>query len=330
MTTKSKGGIASLSRGRMGDVLKLDPRDIKVEEGFNARDFSIPENQEHVRALAASIRELGVEVPLLVRYDKATRSIFLVDGECRLRAAMMVQEGLSEDERAAFVVPAMTANQYASESDLVISMLVRNEGRALGPIEKGAAFFRLHTRLKMSEKEIAAKMGMTRARVVQLLELHAMPERVKDLARSGQVSATLAQETLKEHDGDEDAALAVLEAAVETAQSLGRTRATRKHIADPSTPDREADPSARGQHADPATDGDVIEPPAGGRAGASPGGTVARLPASGPLSLKDQRATLMELVERALSADAEERVFVREDYDRFRATIGMGAADDVA
>ena len=45
--------LKDFAEGRT-DVYKIDPRKLRIKEGWNSRDFSDPANMEHVKTLAAS------------------------------------------------------------------------------------------------------------------------------------------------------------------------------------------------------------------------------------------------------------------------------------
>jgi ParB-like chromosome segregation protein Spo0J len=51
------------------DMLRADPRHLVVQQNYNVRDLDTPEAQEKLRELSASIAEVGVKDPLLVRFD---------------------------------------------------------------------------------------------------------------------------------------------------------------------------------------------------------------------------------------------------------------------
>ena len=52
-------------------TLPLDA--IVTEDNFNPRNYRLPENRDHLDELKRSIAVLGVQVPLLVRFDTETR-----------------------------------------------------------------------------------------------------------------------------------------------------------------------------------------------------------------------------------------------------------------
>lgn len=217
----SKTGISQIVKGR-ADLYKVDPRDIHVVDGFNARNFDDPDNAEHIENLAMSIAEIGVKTPLRVRYNNG--QIELVDGECRLRATMLAISRGAE----ILTVPVITEDRYANDADLVLSQLTSNSGKNFTPIEKAAAFKRL-IGFGWSEADIAKKSGMTKIRVMQLLELSAAPAEVAQMVSQGKVSASLAIETLRDAP-DAGVAVETLQAGLADAERAGKTRATKKNV----------------------------------------------------------------------------------------------------
>src|SRR4051812_22123141 len=51
------------------DMFAIPPSMICVEEGHNPRNYSLPENRAHLDELKRSIAQIGVQMPLLVRFD---------------------------------------------------------------------------------------------------------------------------------------------------------------------------------------------------------------------------------------------------------------------
>ena len=81
------------------DMFAIPPSMICVEEGHNPRNYSLPENRAHLDELKRSIAQIGVQIPLLVRFDVPSpgekKTAILLDGECRLRAVLeLIAEGM--------------------------------------------------------------------------------------------------------------------------------------------------------------------------------------------------------------------------------------------
>lgn len=206
------------------DLLYIDPRNIVVEEGWNVRDLTEPNNAAHVHELSLSIRAVGVKMPLKVRID--ARGPVLVDGHCRLAAVMKcVEEGIDIKS-----VPCISDNKE-SEADRVLNMIVANAGKALEVEEAARVVAKLVNGYNWSEKEVSDKIGRSTTYVRNLLDLQAAPHEVLLMVRAGRVSASLAIETLRAHGNDSKAAVETLKAGLEAAEAAGKTRATKKHVA---------------------------------------------------------------------------------------------------
>ena len=222
----AKGGIADIAMGR-SDLYRIDPRTLVVKEGWNCRDVDFDPTNADDLALALSIAANGVKEPLTVTWQEG--QAFVTNGHRRRAAAIYAIEELGA---VIPVVPVRTEDRHTNEADHVFSMIVRNSGKPLSPIEQGRVFKRL-VELGWSESDIAAKSGMSAVWVRQLLDLQAAPAAVTDLVKDGRVSATLAAERLKKSKGDGEAVAKELTEAVEKAKSEGKERATAKHLRKP-------------------------------------------------------------------------------------------------
>jgi ParB family chromosome partitioning protein len=224
---KEKTGLASLSEGRT-DIHWIDPHKLNVRIDWNARDFGDPSNQLHIEQLSLSIAEIGVKEPLTVIWegDKA----WVIDGECRLRAAL---RAIDVHKAPIKTVPVKSEVRYANEAEQLFSQVVRNSGKPFSQMENAKVFKRLLD-LGWQQNDIAKKAGVTPARVSQILDLLAMPEPIKQMVTNGQVSASMAVATLKEHNPGR--AVEVLKDAVAVANSEGSQRAMPKHVEVPAAP----------------------------------------------------------------------------------------------
>lgn len=219
----SKEGIAGLALGRK-DILRIDPRNLHIRPDWNCRDVNFDPADPEDLALAESIAAVGVKQPMTAVWQDG--KAWLTDGHRRLGAALYAMEHLGAEIKS---VPVQTEDRYASEADRVLSQLVRNNGKPLSPIEHARVYKRLID-LGWTERQIAESIGRSTQWVKNLLELHAAPTEVAQMVRSGQVSATLAMDTLKKAGGNGEKAVKELAGAVEKAKAAGKTRATAKHM----------------------------------------------------------------------------------------------------
>jgi ParB family chromosome partitioning protein len=223
MTTEPKTGLKSIAEGR-SDIFRVDPRKLKIKEGWNSRDFSNPDNIEHVDMLAQSIAQIGVKEPLTVYWEDG--QAWVSDGESRLRGVMRAIQNYKADIKT---IPVKTEDRYANEADRLFSQQIRNAGKPFTPMEQSKLFKRLLD-LGWAQKDIAAKSGISASRVSQLLDLLTMPEPIKRMVTQGQVTATMAVAAIKEHNPNK--AVEILNDAIVTAKSEGRTRALPKDSSD--------------------------------------------------------------------------------------------------
>lgn len=196
--------------------LQIDPQTVKVERGFNARDFTLAENQAHLETLKTSIRTCGVQQPVWVRQDGADGSYFLVDGETRLRAVKdLIKEGVEIK-----LIPAKIV-EGGNEIERKLLSLTANTGKPLSKWEAGTAYRQLEG-WGHSHAQIGERVGQTERYVREAIELSNVPQDVKALLSSGKITTRLALKTTREH-GSKSAEK--LEKAVKQAEAEGKVTA---------------------------------------------------------------------------------------------------------
>lgn len=222
MTTK-QGGIKDIAIGR-SDIFRLDPRDIRVREGWNLRNTETAEYKAGIVDLKNQIIAAGgVKEALTVQWEDGAP--WLTNGHRRLAA---VNLALSEGHEIPFV-PVQTEGRNVSEVDCVLSMVLRNSGVPFTPMENAAVFKRLQN-LGLTLVQIGEKVGYTEARVRQTIDLLTMPEPVKAHIDAGTVAPTTAAEVVK-RVGRERAG-SVIDQGVKKAEEKGRKKVMRKDVAD--------------------------------------------------------------------------------------------------
>ena len=174
------------------DQLMIDPKLVAIEKGHNPRNYSLPENRAHLDELKASIREVGIKVPLLVRWDAAARQCVLVDGECRLRAVL---ELIKDEGLEILAVPTVQV-PGDNEAERLITSLTANMGKPLSKWEIGIAFQRF-TGWGWDVGRIARRMGYTERYVKESIELSDAPEDVKQLLSQQAVTPSLALQHIR-------------------------------------------------------------------------------------------------------------------------------------
>jgi len=154
-------------------------------------------DEEALAALTASIRELGILQPVLVRATGAGE-YELVAGERRWRAAK--RAGLQ-------VIPALvrTTDDAASLEQALVENLQRED---LNPMDEAAAYQQLIEDFHLTHDEVAARMGKSRTTITNTLRLFQLPPSVQRLVADGKLSAGHARSLLSSPDRTFQEALA--------------------------------------------------------------------------------------------------------------------------
>ncbi|MBA2441309.1 MAG: ParB/RepB/Spo0J family partition protein [Rubrobacter sp.] len=165
--------------------------------------------ESSIKELAASIREVGILQPLVIRSTEG--GFELIAGERRLRAAR--EAGLDR-------VPVLI--RQAQEGESMELALVENLQREdLNPLETAAAYQALMDSFGLSREQLALRLGKSRAAVTNTLRLSQLPDSVKDLLLEGSLSEGHARALLAL--GEEDQMLSVAGRIQEGGLSVRRT-----------------------------------------------------------------------------------------------------------
>ncbi|HEY5220665.1 MAG TPA: ParB/RepB/Spo0J family partition protein [Candidatus Paceibacterota bacterium] len=147
-------------------------------------------DEDGLRELASSIREFGFLQPLVVsKMEKETPTGIAVEyqiiaGERRFMAAKLL--GLPR-------VPAIIRNIHLEREKLELGVIENIQRENLNPIEMARAFQRLQEEFRMTQREIAAKLGKSREVVANSVRLLDLPEYVQRAVEEGQVSESNAR-----------------------------------------------------------------------------------------------------------------------------------------
>lgn len=136
------------------------------------KDFA----EETLRELADSIRERGVLQPLIVR---AHGEYFeLIAGERRWRAAQLL--GLSE-------VPVIVRDAD-DRTVLELSLIENLQRENLNPIEEAQGYAQLIGLFNLTQEDVAARVGKSRAVIANALRLLKLAPEIQNYIRDGRLS----------------------------------------------------------------------------------------------------------------------------------------------
>ena len=158
-------------------------------------------DQDAIESLAASIREVGILQPIVVR--RAERGYELIAGERRLRAA-----------RAAGLATVPVVLRDSNDTDLLREALIENIHREdLTPIEQAEAFRQLLEELGLKQEELADRVGVSRSHIANTIRLLGLPLDVQQLLADEKISAGHARALLSLGDAEAITTLALRVAA---------------------------------------------------------------------------------------------------------------------
>lgn len=157
----------------VGSIVELPIGDIEVNPYQPRTNF----NEENLRELASSIRELGVIQPITVRTLEKDK-FQLVSGERRFRASKLVGKE---------TIPAYI--RLANDQESLEMALVENIQREdLDPIEIALSYRRLIDEINLTQEEMSDRVGKKRSTIANYLRLLKLDPIVQTGIRDGFLS----------------------------------------------------------------------------------------------------------------------------------------------
>ena len=154
-------------------VVELKINDVSPNEDQPRKDF----DEEALQELSDSIKENGVIQPIIVQ--KKGTGYRIIAGERRWRASRLA--GLT-------VIPAIV--RELTEQQVMEQALIENLQREdLNPLEEALAMQSLIKQYKMSQEQLAKKLGKPRATIANTVRLMNIDESLQAFLRTGELSA---------------------------------------------------------------------------------------------------------------------------------------------
>ncbi len=147
-------------------------------------------DEESLAELAASVREIGVLQPVLVRPGAEDGTYELIAGERRWRAAR--RAGLA-------VIPAIirSTDDLGSIERALVENLHRQDLTAL---EEASAYQQLVEDFSLTHEQVASRVGKSRSAITNTLRLLSLPPAIQALIADGRLSAGHAKALLGSPD----------------------------------------------------------------------------------------------------------------------------------
>lgn len=178
---------------RESDLFLIEISEIKVNDYQPRKIFKEKELEE----LSQSIKEHGVLQPLVV--TKLEKGFELVSGERRLRAS----------KRAGLTKVPVVLKRATARDKLIWAILENVQREDLNCIEEALGYFQLIEEFKLTQEEVAKKVGKDRSSVSNLLRILKLPREVIELVQKDQLSLGHAKVLLAVLDKSKVSALAL-------------------------------------------------------------------------------------------------------------------------
>jgi len=157
----------------VGNIIELEIEAIEINPFQPRSNF----NEDSLRELASSIKELGLIQPITVRKLEFNK-YQLISGERRLRASTLV--GLT-------TVPAYI--RIANDNESLIMALVENIQRHdLDPIEIALSYQRLIDEIQLTQEQMSERVGKKRSTIANYLRLLKLDPIIQTGIRDGFIS----------------------------------------------------------------------------------------------------------------------------------------------
>ena len=140
--------------------------------------------------LAASIKEYGVFQPIIIK--KSIKGYEIIAGERRVKASTIA--GLE-------TIPAIVRN-FTDEEMMEIALLENLQRENLNSIEEATAYRKLLDNLKVTQEELAKKLGKSRSHITNMLGLLSLPDEVKEMINESKISMSHARVLSKIEERD--------------------------------------------------------------------------------------------------------------------------------
>jgi len=156
----------------VGNIIEIELVDIEVNP-YQPRTYF---DEDSLRELASSIKELGVIQPITVR--KIGENFQLVSGERRFRASKLIGNKS---------IPAYI--RTANDQEMLEMALVENiQRKNLDPIEVALSYQRLIDEIQLTQEELSVRVGKKRSTVTNYLRLLKLDPILQTGIRDGFIS----------------------------------------------------------------------------------------------------------------------------------------------
>lgn len=224
----------ALGRGLTSLMTQIAPEDAAQRElpvGSLAPNRHQPRTHfdEHaLEELAESLRQHGMVQPIVAR--KVGDKFEIIAGERRWRAA----------RKAGLAMVPVVLKEVPDDRLLEYALVENIQRQELNPIEEAKAYWQLGEHLRLTQEQVADRVGKSRPQVANTLRLLRLPHGIQGQVANGALSTGHAkvllgveearlQEQLAQEVVDRQLSVRALEARVAQLAQVRRAKAKRKH-----------------------------------------------------------------------------------------------------
>lgn len=134
-------------------------------------------DEASLQELANSIQQSGVFQPIIIR-KSAVKGYEIIAGERRFRASKLADKE---------TVPAIV-REFDEEAMMQVAVLENLQREDLNPLEEAEAYDMLMKNLKLTQVEVAERLGKSRPYIANYLRLLTLPTQVKEMVQGETLS----------------------------------------------------------------------------------------------------------------------------------------------
>lgn len=194
MANKNSKGLGRGIDALFSDYSELDKIDVSNE---NVQEILLDEirpnpyqprkkfDEEALNELAASIKQSGVFQPIILR-KSTVKGYEIIAGERRFRASKLAGKE---------TIPAII-REIDEEGMMEVAVLENLQREDLTSLEEAEAYEMLMKKVKLTQEEVAVRLGKSRPYIANYLRLLGLPEPVKEMLQKNEISMGLARTLL--------------------------------------------------------------------------------------------------------------------------------------
>ncbi|HJV47979.1 MAG TPA: ParB/RepB/Spo0J family partition protein [Geothrix sp.] len=224
----------ALGRGLTSLMSQMAPEDANQRElplGSMVPNRAQPRthfDETALAELAESLKQHGMVQPIVVR--KVGEQFEIIAGERRWRAA----------RKAGLAMVPVVIKEVPDDRLLEIALVENIQRQELNPIEEATAYWQLGEHLRLTQEQVADRVGKSRPQVANTLRLLRLPAELKAEVASGRLSTGHAkvllglpdprlQEQLAFEVVEQQLSVRALEARIQKLQKQTKAKGKKKH-----------------------------------------------------------------------------------------------------